>query len=89
MIVIVVSTLYPPVHFPAELIKSLLQRISPGIPGIVMDHKIPIWLDCDPGHDDVPIPSRGLLMYQAFALLYATYSPYLELIGKTSWTTLR
>jgi hypothetical protein len=85
VMVIIVSTIVPPV-VPQRLNSSVSQRLIPSIPDLAMTHQIPIWLDCDPGHDDVLIPSREFLMYQAFALLYAAYSPYLELIGKISWT---
>lgn len=33
------------------------------------DKRVPVWLDCDPGHDD------------AFAIILAGHSPKLELLG--------
>ena len=42
--------------------------------------KIPVWVDCDPGYDDVR-PLEVLDLPKAFALAYAAHSSHLTLTG--------
>jgi len=46
---------------------------------------IPIWLDCDPGHDVIPLYTKLEILLTAtqdtFAILLAAYHPALRLLG--------